>query len=217
MNHVIGGIVWVLAALQTVILSLATIVLAAFCVLRFPTLAPALGRVALLALASIPAAVLMPLFILFWDRLPARLAYWLNTPDDQDPAHQGWDGENHEPQVIWVHVHAGEGWGRVYWLIRNCLNGLAVALRPSRPDAATAQWTFDGAWVTSVSLAGTHRMRVSVTRIGSRFLCLYVGPWLGAYLNTINPPVFGGMEPDAARDTGGIPAIKVKLRAVSPL
>ena len=168
-------------------------------------------------LARILAAPTMPLWVAAWSWLPAGFTYALNTPDDPDPVTQGWNGTNKEPQVIQLREYCGPYWARVYWLLRNCLYGLEVMLRPARPDFATVRYSFADGYVQAVSASGTQVMRAVKWRLAGRWLILYFGPWLGAYLDSIEPIKPNPLPTrDAAADVGGVPCLKIKWKRDAP-
>lgn len=169
-------------------------------------------RVALLSFLQPFASLAMPAFVGLWYRLPAHLAYWLNTPDDQDPDTQGWNGNNKEKQVIWVHQHCGAFWTRVYWLERNCLYGLNVALRPWHLDAKQAGFAYDGQWLAGVHSGGVPVAWCRRFALFGGWRNLWFGAWLPAYLRKLGPPceISPDTDPDPTTDTGGVPCLKFK-------
>jgi hypothetical protein len=158
------------------------------------------------------AAFTMPVWVALWDWLTPAFAYALNTPDDPEPATQGWGGTNHEPQVLWVLNHCGRFWTRVYWLQRNCLYGAAVRSKPLPIDVGQAvyAYTADG-WLTARWEPG----RLVVERITGVKLwpgrVLAFGADVHAYVDKLGPPLERNAKPetDATRDTGGVPCVKL--------
>ena len=169
--------------------------------------------------------VLMPLFVLVWRWLPARLAYWLNTPDDPDPVNQGWNGTNKEPQVIAVRQQCGAFWARVYWLQRNCLYGWAVQWRGPRVDFDTVRYKLVGSLLTATWAGGGRygdgmaMLRIWRLKIGSRYVVVYFGWKLWAYINSPLAKLVPNSRPewDASKDTGGVPVLTVRFSSVDPL
>lgn len=187
----------------------------------------AIWRILLCQLPTPFASLLMPIFVLAWRRLPAGLAYALNTPDDPDPVNQGWNGANKEPQVIWVRNRCGAFWCRVYWLQRNCLYGLAVLLRGRRIDFRTVNYFVNGNLITAtwgdkplgllVQPAGL-LLRIWPVPLFGRWLIIYFGWKLWAYLDSIVPlKLKPSPELDPMRDTGGVPVLTLRIRATNPL
>jgi hypothetical protein len=158
------------------------------------------------------AALTMPLWIALWPHLTPHLAYALNTPDDPEPATQGWGGTNHEPQVLWVLNHCGRFWVRVYWLCRNCLYGAAVRSKPTPIDVGQAIYAYsaDG-WLT----ARWEPANLVVERITGIKIwpgrVLSFGADVHAYVNKLGPPLERNARPemDPTRDTGGVPCVKL--------
>lgn len=166
------------------------------------------------------ANLLMPVFIALWRWLPARLAWWLNTPDDPDPGNQGWNGTNKEPQVIWVRQHCGAFWCRVYWLQRNCLYGWAVALRGPRVDFDTVEYRLVGSLLVAMWHGDINGaiLRIWPWMIGSKFVVVYFGWKLWSYLDTIVPIKKNpNPERDPAMDTGGVPVLTLRITSTNPL
>lgn len=187
----------------------------------------AIWRILLCQLPTPFASLLMPALVWDWNWLPARLAYALNTPDDPDPVNQGWNGTNKESQVIWVRAHCGPFWCRVYWLQRNCLYGLAVLLRGRRVDFKTASYAVTGNLVTVIwgdkplgllVVPAGLLLRVWPVRFFGRWLIIYFGWKLWAYLDSIVPlKLNASPEQDPMKDTGGVPVLTLRIRSSSPL
>lgn len=180
----------------------------------------AIWRIVAIQIPTPIATLLMPLFIAAWRWLPAPLAHWLNTPDDPDPATQGWNGANKEPQVIWVRQHCGAFWCRVYWLQRNCLYGWAVALRGPRVDFDTVEYRLVGSLLVAMwdgDINGAV-LRIWPRMIGSKFVVIYFGWKLWSYLDTI-VPITKNLNPerDPAKDTGGVPVLTLRITSTNPL
>jgi hypothetical protein len=224
MRNLLGVGIWFGMLLQQSLISAAEIIACVVWGARAPfmpysgKLLDTAWRVILLDLLRIPANLTMWLWILLWDHLPSGFQYALNTADDQDPINQGWNSKaNKEKQVIWVRDHCGDFWRRVYWLQRNCLYGLSVWLRRSRPDFATVQYVFLEGFVVATSNSGIQIMRATKRKVFGRWLIFYFGSWLGAYLNTIAPLQRNPTpEDDATKDVGGVPTIKVKWKTDVP-
>jgi hypothetical protein len=167
------------------------------------------------------AAFSMPLWIALWRWLTPGFAYQLNTPDDPDPATQGWGGTNKEPQVLWVLNHCGRFWCRVYWLQRNCLYGLAVKSKPFAIDVAKASYSFANGWLCARWQAQVGAFvfdRLVVERITGISIwpgrVLAFGADVHAYVDKLGPPLVrnGKPETDPTKDTGGVPCIKAMRR-----
>jgi hypothetical protein len=164
------------------------------------------------------AALTMPLWVAVWRWLPAEFAYTLNTPDDPDPATQGWGGTNHEPQVLWVLNHCGRFWTRVYWLQRNCLYGAAVQSKPFPIDVTRANYSYVNGWLCARWQAKFGTLvfdRLVVERITGVKLwpgrVLAFGADVHAYVDKLGPPLVRNAKPelDPSRDTGGVPCVKL--------
>ena len=225
-GFLLGALIWLAMLAQNLLLAAVSIVVSAALGLFWAPSQDALKcdammgtawRVAWVALLQPFASLLMPAFIAAWRWLPARLAYWLNTPDDQDPATQGWNGNNKEKQVIWVHAHCGAFWTRVYWLERNCLYGLNVALRPWHINTngpyildITAKFSYDGKWLIAKQVLSVAYCRRFPLFGGWRNI--WFGYWLPAYLRKLGPPceVSPDADPDPTTDTGGVACLKFK-------
>lgn len=221
LRGLLGAAIWIAMIAQNLLLSLVSIAVTAVLFIFWALWLPAgrrgaiLGtvwRVGLVALLQPFASLVMPVLIAFWYRLPPSLAYALNTPDDQDPATQGWNGNNKEAQVIWVRDHCGAFWTRVYWLERNCLYGLNVALRPWHLDAKHAGFIYDGKWLAGVQAGGVPIAWCRRFSLFGGWRNLWFGAWLPAYLRALGPPcvVSPDSDPNFETDTGGVPALKFK-------
>lgn len=221
----LGGAIWLGMIVQNLLLSIVSIAVTLVLTLfwapwllagRRGAMLGAAWRIIWVAFLQPLACIAMPLFILRWYQLRPRLAYWLNTPDDQDPATQGWNGNNKEKQVQWVRSHCGVFWTRVYWLERNCLYGLNVALRPWHLDAKAAGFIYDGQWLCGVQAGGVPIAWCRRFSLFGGWRSLWFGAWLPAYLRQLGPPcvVSPDSDPNAATDTGGVACLKFKKAMV---
>jgi hypothetical protein len=231
MKTALGIAIWAGMTLQVTLLAIANIALAVlgwlpyagiYAVFRSRELGGALAWQAwpliYVEFARPFAALTMPLWIALWNRLTPEFAYFLNTPDDPEPATQGWGGANREPQVLWVLNHCGRFWTRVYWLQRNCCYGLAVWSKPTPVDLATVTYAYANGWLTARwrSQVGTLVVeRLAVERITKLKVwpgrVLAFGADLHAYVDELGPPLKRNPKPemDRCKDTGGVPCVKL--------
>jgi len=228
-RFLLGPAIWLGMALQTALLS--TLVIA-FVIFGWVPYVFAIGSetyrganllrqawpVFYLELFRPLAALTMPLWIALWGVLSERFAYLLNTPDDQDPVNQGWNGTQKEAQVQWVRQHCGAFWCRVYWLQRNCLYGLAVRSKPDPINVKLAVYVFYQGWLGAEWPGGFALERIGYAKIGSRYLSLAFGADVHAYVDRLTPILIPNAKPetDPTKDTGGVPCVKVKFRSERP-